>query len=148
MYQNQIIHVINRFKHDVSCIVRSEALRGHSNTSVHSALRTSGTDWSPWSLRASNLTMHDTSCFNHLPCSLKSYPGHMWYVCSPLQELAVSNLLDATMLAGICEAWLLDWVNSFSDNSRKPQFGSFWVTNGPKLSQCGPKWNHFWRLTK
>ena len=34
MYQNQIIHVIIGFKHDVSCIVRSEALRGHSDTSV------------------------------------------------------------------------------------------------------------------
>ena len=37
MYQNQIIHVIIGFKHDVSCIVRSKALRGHSDTSVHSA---------------------------------------------------------------------------------------------------------------
>ena len=38
MYQNQIIHVIIGFKHAVSCNVRSEALRGHSDTSVHSAL--------------------------------------------------------------------------------------------------------------
>ena len=38
MYQNQIIHVIIGFKYDISCIVRSEALRGHSDTSVHSAL--------------------------------------------------------------------------------------------------------------
>ena len=37
MYQNQINHVIIGFKHDVSCIVRSEALRGHSDTSVHEA---------------------------------------------------------------------------------------------------------------
>ena len=64
MYQNQIIHVIIRYKHDVSCIVRSEALRGHSDTSVHSALRASCTDWSSWPLRASDLTMHDTSCLN------------------------------------------------------------------------------------
>ena len=37
MYQNQIIHVIIGFKHDVSCIVRSEARRGHSDTSMHEA---------------------------------------------------------------------------------------------------------------
>ena len=64
MYQNQIIHVIIGFKHDVSCIVRSEALRGHSNTLMHSALRASCIDWSSWPLRASDLTMHDTSCLN------------------------------------------------------------------------------------
>ena len=39
------------FKHDVSCIVRSEALRGHSDTSTHSALRASCIDWSSWPLR-------------------------------------------------------------------------------------------------
>ena len=39
-------------------------LRGHSDTSVHSALRASCTDWSSWPLRASDLTMHDTSCLN------------------------------------------------------------------------------------
>ena len=38
-----------------------------SDTSVHSALRASCTDWSSWSLwplRASDLTMHDTSYLN------------------------------------------------------------------------------------
>ena len=45
MYQNQIIHVIIGFKHYVPCIARSEALRGHSDTSVHSALRALCTDW-------------------------------------------------------------------------------------------------------
>ena len=64
MYQNQIIHVIIGFKHDASCTVRSEALRGHSDTSMHSALRASCIDWSSWPLRASDLTMHDTSCLN------------------------------------------------------------------------------------
>ena len=64
MYQNQIIHVIIGFKHDVSCIVRSEALRGHSDTSMHSALCASCIDWSSWPLCASDLTMHDTSCLN------------------------------------------------------------------------------------
>ena len=64
MYQNQIIHVTIRFKHDASCIVRSEALRGHSDTSVHLVLRASCTDWSSWPLRASDLTMQDTSCLN------------------------------------------------------------------------------------
>ena len=54
MYQKQIIHVIIGFKHDVSCIVRSEALKGHSRT-----------NWSSWPLRASDLTMHDTSCLNN-----------------------------------------------------------------------------------
>ena len=37
MYQNQIIHVIIGFKHDVSCIVRSEARRGHEDQSMHEA---------------------------------------------------------------------------------------------------------------
>ena len=37
MYQNQIIHVITGFKHDVSCIVRSEARRGHEDQSMHEA---------------------------------------------------------------------------------------------------------------
>ena len=32
MYQNESIHVIIGFKHDVACIVRSEALGGHSDT--------------------------------------------------------------------------------------------------------------------
>ena len=64
MYQNQIIHVIIGFKHDVSCNVRSEALRGHSDTSMHSSLRASCIDWSSWPLGASDLTMHDTSCLN------------------------------------------------------------------------------------
>ena len=36
----------------------------HSDTSVHSALRASWTDWYSWPLRASDLTMHDTSCLN------------------------------------------------------------------------------------
>ena len=37
MHQKQIIHVIIGFKHDVSCIVRSEAHRGHENQSMHEA---------------------------------------------------------------------------------------------------------------
>ena len=45
-------------------MVRSEALRGHSDTSMHSALRASCIDWSSWPLRASDLTMHNTSCLN------------------------------------------------------------------------------------
>ena len=53
MYQNEIIHVIRGFKHEVPCIVRSEELRGHSETSV---LRASCTDVSECPLRASNLT--------------------------------------------------------------------------------------------
>ena len=58
MYQNELIHVIIEFKHDVPCIVRSEALRGHSDTSAHSALCASSTDWSSWRPRASDHTMH------------------------------------------------------------------------------------------
>ena len=54
MYQNQIIHVIIGIKHDVSCIVRSVALKGQSDT-----------NWSSWPLRASDLTMHDASCLNN-----------------------------------------------------------------------------------
>ena len=73
-----MIHVIIGFKHDVSCIVRSEALRGHSDTSMHSALRASCIDWSSWPLRASDLTMHDTSCLNpyysiHVPGWLQKW---------------------------------------------------------------------------
>ena len=64
MNQNQIIHAIIGFKHDVSCISRSEALKGRSDTSMHPALRASCIGWSSWPLRASDLTMHDTSCLN------------------------------------------------------------------------------------
>ena len=39
MYQNELTHVIIGFKHNAPCIVRSEALRGHSHTSVHEVLR-------------------------------------------------------------------------------------------------------------
>ena len=50
MYHNHKIHVIIGFKHDGSCIVRSETLRDHSDKSVHSALCASCTDWSSWPL--------------------------------------------------------------------------------------------------
>ena len=60
VYENELIHVIIGFKHDIPRVVRSRALRGHSDTSVHSALRISNTDWSSWPLRASDLTMHGT----------------------------------------------------------------------------------------
>ena len=59
IYQKQTIHVIIGWKHDVSGIVGSETIRGHSDT-----LRASCIDWSSWHLRASDLTMHDTSCLN------------------------------------------------------------------------------------
>ena len=36
MYQNRLVHVIMGFKHYVSCIMRIEAPRGHSDTSVNS----------------------------------------------------------------------------------------------------------------
>ena len=39
MYQNELTHVIIGFKHNAPCIVRSEALRGHSHTSVPKVLR-------------------------------------------------------------------------------------------------------------
>ena len=53
---NVLIHVIIGFKHDVLCIVRSEALRGRLETSVHCyTLLASCTDWSLWPLHASNL---------------------------------------------------------------------------------------------
>ena len=48
MYQNQIIHVIIGFKHDVSCIVRSEARRDHEDQSVHEARSAESTDVSEW----------------------------------------------------------------------------------------------------
>ena len=50
MYQNQIIHVIIGFKHDVSCIVRSEARRGHEDQLVHEARSAECTDVSEWPL--------------------------------------------------------------------------------------------------
>ena len=56
MYQNESIHVIIGFKHDVACIVRSEALRGHSDTSVHAPRAL--TDPRGPLIRASDLTMH------------------------------------------------------------------------------------------
>ena len=37
MYQKELIHAVIGFKHNVPCIVSSEALRGHSDTSVHEA---------------------------------------------------------------------------------------------------------------
>ena len=63
MYQTCFIHVMV-LKHDVPCIVRSEALMGHSDTSVLSAPRDTSTDWSLWSLHASDLINHDTTCLN------------------------------------------------------------------------------------
>ena len=57
--QNQIIHVIIGFKHDVPCIVRLEAL-GYISAWA------SGTNWSSWPLHASDLTMHGISCLNPL----------------------------------------------------------------------------------
>ena len=62
MYQNESIYVIIGFKHDVACIVRLEALRSHSDTSVHEARSAECIEWSSWPLRASDLTMHATSC--------------------------------------------------------------------------------------
>ena len=56
MYQNQIINVIIGFKHAVSCIVRSEALRGNSDTSMHEARSASRIDWS------SCLRSHNARC--------------------------------------------------------------------------------------
>ena len=56
--------IIQTFKHDVSCIVRSEARRVHEDQSVHEARSADCTDESEWSLSASDLTMHDTSCLN------------------------------------------------------------------------------------
>ena len=50
MYQNQIIHVIIGFKHDVSCIVRSEARRGHDDQSMHEARSAECIDVSEWPL--------------------------------------------------------------------------------------------------
>ena len=50
--------------HDVLCIVKLEALGGHSDMSVHSTLQASCTDSSSWPLHASELTMHSTSCLN------------------------------------------------------------------------------------
>ena len=38
MYQKWLVHVIMVFKHYVSCIMRIEAPRGHSDTSVNSEL--------------------------------------------------------------------------------------------------------------
>ena len=55
---------IQRFKHDVSCIVRSEARRGHEDQSMHEARSAESIDVSEWPLSASDLTMHDTSCLN------------------------------------------------------------------------------------
>ena len=52
MYQNQIIHVIIGFKHDVSCIVRSEARRGHEDQSMHEARSAECIDVSEWPLSA------------------------------------------------------------------------------------------------
>ena len=55
-----LFHVIIGFKHDVACIVRLEALRGHSDTSVHSALRASCTDYprGPFVPPISQCTLH------------------------------------------------------------------------------------------
>ena len=64
MYQNQIIHAIIGFKYDVPCIARSEELRGHSHTAMHSVLCASCTDWSSWPPRDFDFTMRGTSCFN------------------------------------------------------------------------------------
>ena len=53
-------HAIIGFKHDVTCIVRSEALRGHLDTSVHEALRASCTDYprGPFVPPISQCTLH------------------------------------------------------------------------------------------
>ena len=83
IYQNEIIHVIRGFKHDVPCIVRSGELRGtlgdvSAPRLVHWRLRVSPsclqshkcmatrlvTDASECPFRASDLTMHGTWCLN------------------------------------------------------------------------------------
>ena len=64
MYQNELIHVIIGFKHDVPSIVRSEAPRGQAHTSVHKARSAECTDWSSWPLRTSDLTMLGASYLN------------------------------------------------------------------------------------
>ena len=65
IYQNHIIHVIIVFKHDVLCIVRSEAWRGQEDQSVHEARSTvECSDITNWPLHAADLTMHGTSCLN------------------------------------------------------------------------------------
>ena len=49
------------FKHDVSCIVRSEARRGHEDQSVHEARSTECTDVypsGPWVPPISQCTIH------------------------------------------------------------------------------------------
>ena len=48
------------FKNDIPCIVRSETLKGHSDTSEHLALRALCPEWSSWTLRPliSQRTIH------------------------------------------------------------------------------------------
>ena len=57
MYQNQITHVEVWFTHGAPSIVRSEARRGDMDTSVHSVLYASSTDWSSWPIHAFDRTM-------------------------------------------------------------------------------------------
>ena len=133
MYQNQMIHVIIGFKHDVSCIVRSESLRGHE-------VRASCTDWSSWPpswLRSHNaryimlkslINEHTTkcSCFYHT-CYLKMqnvYSFMWWNMCLVsfesweliLQSLS-SGLMKLDETIGYCwcptvmkwSLWLQQW---------------------------------------
>ena len=79
-YQNHLIHLVIGFKHDMPCIVRSEALRGNSYLSVHSAQCASCTDWSSWPHHASDLAMHVTSCIN----PLYNQVAYTWSACESL----------------------------------------------------------------
>ena len=71
----------------VSCIVRSEARRGHEDQSVHVARSAECTDWSSWPLSASDLTMHDTSCLNPIMTWIILF----WYITKPKFASEVPN---------------------------------------------------------
>ena len=96
MYQNQIICIIIGFKHDVLCIVGSEALRGHSDTSVHSALRASGTDWSSWPLCVSDLTMHNIIMLKSLNTELRERATMSWWLAQDYSNY-ISNGVTAAL---------------------------------------------------
>ena len=67
MYQNEWMHAIIGFKHDVPCIVRSEARRGQSDTSVQDALLTDLRG--PFVPLISQCTVHRAICVVNNVCS-------------------------------------------------------------------------------
>ena len=133
MYQNQIIHVIIGFKHDVSCIVRSEALRGQTGTSMHSAPRASCIDWSscPLGPPISQCTIHHAWILKQFIGSRKEVtPGNtalMSLVCQ-WDIRPTSACLIINEMAGCCptgRTYSKGWNQNLRD--RCPTWGVGWT---------------------